>query len=98
VYPFNCDFYIKSINTYIELNALWTHGGHFFNPDNEDDIKELKNRSELAKNSQYYRNSINVWTIDDIKKRDTAVANNLNYIVFWDNDLSDAKQWLKTWQ
>lgn len=29
-YPFNCDFYIKTTNTYIECNFTWTHNDHFF--------------------------------------------------------------------
>lgn len=29
-YPFLCDFYIKPLDLYIELNLYWTHGGHFF--------------------------------------------------------------------
>lgn len=37
VYPFNCDFYIKSIDTYIECNYNWTHGGHWFDESNEED-------------------------------------------------------------
>ena len=36
-YPFNCDFYIKSLDTYIECNFNWTHGGHWFDENNEED-------------------------------------------------------------
>jgi hypothetical protein len=37
-YPFNCDFYVKSIDTYIECNFNWTHGGHPFDPNSEEDL------------------------------------------------------------
>ena len=30
-YPFACDFYIPSLDLYIECNYHWTHGGHPFN-------------------------------------------------------------------
>ena len=30
----------------------------------------------------------------DVQKRRTAIDNNLNYIVFWDNDLTDFNLWL----
>lgn len=31
LYPFNCDFYIKSENLYIEIQGSWTHGSHPYN-------------------------------------------------------------------
>ena len=36
-YPFNCDFYIKSLDFYIECNFSWTHGGHFFDESSKED-------------------------------------------------------------
>ena len=32
-YPFNCDFYIQSVDTYIECNFHWTHGKLPFDKD-----------------------------------------------------------------
>lgn len=43
-----------------------------------------------------YLGAIEVWTVRDPLKRKTAEENNLNYLVFWDNDLTDAKEWLAT--
>lgn len=40
-YPFNCDFYIKSLDLFIELNAHWTHGEHPFDSANEADLNKL---------------------------------------------------------
>ena len=37
-YPFSCDFYIKSLDLYIECNFGWTHGKHWFDSNNKDDI------------------------------------------------------------
>ena len=37
-YPFSCDFYIKSLDLYIECNFSWTHGGHWFDSNSKDDI------------------------------------------------------------
>ena len=42
-YPFYCDLYIKSIDTFIELNINWTHGFIQFNEDDPNCIKKLNN-------------------------------------------------------
>ena len=34
-YPFNCDFYIKSEDLFIECNYHWTHGGKPYDPSDE---------------------------------------------------------------
>lgn len=84
IYPFACDFYIKDIDTYIELQGFWTHGKHPFDENNKDDIKELNNWKKLAEKSQFYKCAINVWTYNDILKRQTAKENNLKYIEEFD--------------
>lgn len=81
VYPFNCDFYIKSHNLYIECNFSWTHGGYFFNSNNQCDIEKLK--SMQSKHSKYYDNAIMTWTVRDVAKLSIAITNSLNYLVFW---------------
>ena len=83
-YPFNCDFYIKSFDLYMECNFSWTHGGHWFDASNEDDIKKLNIWKD--KGTQYYQNAIETWTVRDVKKRKCAEENKLNYLVFWKID------------
>ena len=98
VYPFHCDFYIKSIDLYIELNAHWSHGGHWYDAKNQKDIEQLnewKQRAKL-KGSHYYYAAIDTWTKRDVLKLQTAIDNNLNYLVFWRNDLQDVRDWLKS--
>ena len=90
-YPYSCDFYIISRNLYIELNALWTHGNHWFNND-EKDIEIVSNWENIG--TDYYLNAINVWTNKDVDKRLCAKRNNLNYLVFWDTFLRDFKLWI----
>lgn len=91
LYPFACDFYITSRDLYIELNASWTHGKHWFDGNNTDDINVLTEWKN--KNTDYYNNAVSVWSVKDLNKRETARRNNLNYIVFWDNELRDAIVW-----
>ena len=89
-YPFNCDFYIPSIDTYIEYNGSWTHGGHPFNETDNNDINVLHLWTEKAKTSNFYKNAIHTWTIRDVNKRNCAKANNLNFYEFYNiNDLKD---------
>lgn len=80
-YPYFCDFYLPDIDTFIEINGYWTHGGHWFDKTNQDDLQLLKKWN--LKNTPQYKRAIYVWTISDIEKRDIAIKNNLNYIVLW---------------
>ena len=82
-YPFYCDFYIKSKDLFIELNRHWTHGGHFFDESNEEDLKKLAEWQEKAKTSEYMEYAIINWTIRDPLKRSIAIKNKLNYEVIW---------------
>lgn len=95
-YPFCCDFYIVSLDLFIELNANWTHGGHWFDESNPLDLDRLAILQQCAKlrGSRFYRQAIYIWTCRDLLKKRTAEANCLNYLVFWDNDLTDALAWL----
>ena len=84
VYPFNCDFYLKSRDLYIECNFSWTHGGHWYDPLDEADQAKLKKWQD--KGTDFYNNAVETWTSRDAKKRQTALDNNLNYQVFWSLD------------
>ena len=80
-YPFNCDFYIPSLDIWIELNFHWTHGKHPFNENNKNDIDRLNYMK--TKNDRYYNKAINVWTISDPLKHKIAMENGLNYFRFY---------------
>ena len=81
VYPFACDFFIPSLDLYIECNYHWTHGGHPYDKNNKEDQLILEQWKK--KNTKFYNNAINTWTIRDVKKRTVAKENNLNYIEFF---------------
>ena len=83
-YPFYCDFYIPSLDLFIECNYHWTHGGHPFNENNKEDQLILKSWKD--KNTKYYNNAIITWTIRDVNKRNTAKENKLNYIEIWNTE------------
>lgn len=90
VYPFNCDFYIPEIDTYIEFQGNWTHNSHPFNKNNKEDLELVNIWRE--KGTKFYQNAINVWTRRDVLKRETAKRNNLNFIEFW--NLDEVKEWI----
>lgn len=91
-YQYNCDVYIPEIDLYIELNYFWTHCGHEFDENNIDDINRLNSLKEKSKPGNMYEAAINVWTISDKTKIQTAKDNNLNYLVFWNE--SEGLDWL----
>lgn len=95
-YPFNCDFYIRSLDLYIEVNAFWIHGRHWFNSLDENDLKMLVFWTRMMAVKSVYRKAIEVWTGTDVAKRETAKRNRLNYLVFWNHNLSDFLEWYKT--
>ena len=84
-YPFACDFYIKSLDLYIELQGSWTHGKAPFDPNSKEHQIKLQEWQEKSQTSQFYRNAIDVWTARDPLKRLTAKENNLNYIEVFDS-------------
>ena len=82
LYPFACDFYIISEDLYIEYNGMWTHGHTPYIGSKENEI-QLEKWKQKAETSDYYKSAIVTWTISDVKKRNTAKENNLNYIEIW---------------
>lgn len=78
-YPFSCDFYIKSLDKFVELNLHWTHGGHTYNENNKQDIERKLFLEMKSATSNYYKNALYVWTNLDVRKQNIAKYNNLNY-------------------
>lgn len=97
-YPFECDFYIRSLDLFIELNFFWTHG---FEPFDKNNVKHQEQLTNWIKNSQDinfkkkkkdgYKNAIYIWTIDDPNKLKTFKKNNLNYKIFY--NLAEFLDW-----
>ena len=100
LYPFNCDFYIPSLDLYIEYNGSHYHHYHPFDINDDNDLNELNRLKEKAENSNAHKNGkksqydniIYTWTILDLKKRNIAQQNNLNYIEFW--NINEVKEWI----
>ena len=85
-YPFVCDFYVKSLDLYIELQGSWTHGKAPFDSKNLDHIKKLNDWILKAQTSQFYRNAIDVWARADVEKRRIAKENGIKLIEVFDSE------------
>lgn len=87
-YPFHCDFYIPSIDTYIEYQGHWSHGGEPY-----IGTEEQKEKVKLweSKNTKQYNIAINVWTLKDTTKRNIAKTNNIKWIEFF--NMKDFYKW-----
>ena len=79
-YPYLCDFYIGDLDLFIELNYHWSHGFEPFVAS-----KKQLDTIELWKSKGWYGN-IKTWTVKDVKKRQIAEINNLNYKEFFNKE------------
>jgi len=94
-YPYSCDFYIPSLNLYIEYNGSWTHGKHPY--DKEKDIGTKNILTHKAEQSNFYLNALKTWTVRDPRKRETAKTNKLNYLeIFPYVDLNTIPDFIET--
>lgn len=91
-YPYLCDFYDRDRDLFIEVNASWTHGHHWYNAEEDADI--CKKWKAKTRDSKYYANALEVFTKRDVEKRVCADKNKLNYVTLWDSDGMDADLWL----
>ena len=67
----------------ISLQVYYTHGKHPFDPDSIEDLNLVKEHiNKYGKNCPL----VNVWTISDPKKRETAKKNNLNYVELFNKE------------
>ena len=93
LYPFKCDFYIPSLDLYIEYNGMWTHGGCFYDENDENSRNILEMWKQRSGHSTFYKNAIDGWTQRDILKLNTALENNLNYIAWFNEE--QAYDWIE---
>lgn len=89
-YPFSCDFYIPSLDLFIEYNGMWLHGKEPFDSNNlkhKNEVERFKKCSirleKEGRHNNLYKHAIYVWTDLDVRKRNIAKKNNLNYLEFF---------------
>lgn len=92
-YPYHCDFFLIPKNIYVEINVYYTHGKHWYNKNNSSDIAQLQKWNNAKKEHKQYQSAIKTWTESDVKKREIAKKNKLNYVVLWNN--TDIEDWFR---
>lgn len=94
-YCWECDFYIPSIDLFIEYQGFVTHGTHPFNENDINDINRLKKLYERLNNPNIKESTkvmisaeINGWGYKDIVKRNVAKENNLKYVELFEKNVN----------
>lgn len=77
-YPWECTFYIPSIDLYIENRCSWEHGGHPYSTKRYDEIL-FDNIYE----SEQYEDALYVWSELDKEQREYATGHKLNWIEYY---------------
>lgn len=93
-YPFSCDFYIKSVDVFIEIHGYWMHGAHPFDKNNKEDLDLVEKWK--SKNKKIFNQAIYTWTDLDVRKRNIAAQNNLKWISIYSNDIEETKDQIKS--
>ena len=100
-YPFFCDFFIPTLQLYIEYQGSWTHGFHPYDATSLIDQLQIEKWQTKAndvtrknKKHNFYKQAIYVWTDLDVRKRTIAKSNNLNFLEFF--NLQEFDNWLQT--
>ena len=99
-YPFICDFYIPSLDLFIEYQGSMFHNKRPYLGNSQDlkEVEEIRQNSEkrkqiTGKTKSRYDSLIETWTIRDVNKRKIAKQNNLNYLEFF--NLCDFNEWFE---
>ena len=91
-YPFACDFYIPSLDLFIEYQGNWTHGGEPYIGTEfqlkvvEDWLRRSKELNFKGKYKEFYKSAVYDWTVRDVEKRKIAKENNLNWVEFFNEE------------
>lgn len=85
IYPWNCDFYIKSLDLFIEYQGDWRHGKKPFDKNDKECKKLLSKwyRKYQNSNNDIYLTAFHRYTIKDPKKRRYVKEHNINWKELW---------------
>lgn len=90
-YPYACDFYIKSMDLFIEIQGAPGHGDHPYDEDSDEDNSIVEKwESKDFEKTPLYKSMIDVWTQSDVAKRYRAKEKGLNYIEIFSVRSSEA--------
>ena len=91
-YCWECDFYIPSLDLFIEYNGFRTHGNHPYDKKNELDkqrlnyLKQQLNNDNIKEGTKkLIQGEINVWSKKDVLKRYIAKKNNIKLLEIYES-------------
>ena len=85
---YHCDFYIKSLDLFIELQIYWQHGPHPFNSLSQEDIDYLNEAKEKARAKPIYNRLVEGWAHYDVIKRNAARDSGIKLLEIYDRSIT----------
>ena len=86
LYTFNCDFYIPSLDLFIEYHGSHFHCNKEFDNNDKNDLNKLNELLEKSSIKHKQTNKYNqydmmiyTWTDLDVRKKNYMIKNNLNF-------------------
>ena len=89
---FQFDFYDPDSNTLMGYHKHWTHFSEKFNPDTPEHLEDVKWLENKAKDNEFYKKTLNKWTVNDPLKHTLAKETGMNYIVWY--NMKEFENWL----
>ena len=84
LYPYKCDFYIKSLDLYIEYQGSMYHNLHLFNFDNDkNELYDILKKCSINKIPNRYNSLIDTWVHRDVNKWEIACINNIKMLFIY---------------
>ena len=81
MYPHKCDYYIKSLDLYFEYQGGCFHNNRPYDPEiDKESLEWLREKKSKTDKPNRYDYIILEWTQLDVKKREDAKNNHLNYL------------------
>lgn len=95
-YLFHCDFYVRSLDLFIEVNGFWMHGDMPYisgNPVCESLVTDWRKKDQISPRTAVgkkscYKIAVDTYTRRDPLKRSYAERNGLRYLELFGTDIS----------
>lgn len=101
VYPFNCDFYLKDYDIYLEYRGSKLHNykAYLGNKEDKEELEKLNNivneSINEGINNPYTKSVIETWSVEDVNKRKYAYKHNINLLeIYYCKSKGDLKKQL----
>ena len=95
-YPYFCDFYIPSLDLFIEIQGHLSHHTHPYGTDFKEDDKLIRKwEKRLNEGVATYADFIKTFKVSDVEKRICAHNNGINFVEIYANTAEDVIKAIK---